>query len=51
VTQLLAITHSQPGNGEAYIWLAQAYSGLGQKEKALAAANRARALEKQEKPH
>jgi choline-sulfatase len=46
VPRLLAITHSEPGNAEAFTWLARAYSGLGQKEKALAAANRARALEK-----
>ncbi len=51
VPQLLAVTHSQPGNAEAYRFLERAYNGLGQKEKALAAANRAKALEKQEKSH
>jgi choline-sulfatase len=51
VPQLLAITHSHPGSAEAYTLLARAYSGLGQKEKALTAANRARALEEQEKSH
>jgi len=51
VPQLLAVTHSQPANAEAYNCLARAYSGLGQKEKALTAANRAKALEKQQRPH
>jgi arylsulfatase A-like enzyme/Flp pilus assembly protein TadD len=51
VTQLLAATHSAPGNAEAYALLSQAYTGLGKKEKALAAASRAKALEKREKPH
>jgi choline-sulfatase len=51
VQQLLAITRSQPGNSKAYNLLAHAYSGQGQKEKALAAANRAKALEAQEKLH
>ena len=51
VPQLVAATHSEPDNAQAYSLLAQAYTGLGQKEKALAAANRARVLQKQEKPH
>jgi choline-sulfatase len=51
VPQLLAVTHSQPANAEAYNCLARAYGGLGQKEKALTAANRAKALEKQQRPH
>lgn len=51
VPQLVSATHSEPGNAEAYTLLAQAYTGLGQKEKALAAANRAKALEKPEKSH
>jgi arylsulfatase A-like enzyme/Tfp pilus assembly protein PilF len=51
VPQLLAATHSEPGNAEAYTLLAQAYTGLGKKEEALAAANRAKALQKQERPH
>jgi choline-sulfatase len=51
VPQLLAVTHSQPGNAEAYHFLERAYSGLGQREKALTAANRAKALETQKKTH
>ena len=51
VPQLVAATHSEPDNAQAYSLLAQAYTGLGQKEKALAAANRARALQKQVSPH
>jgi len=47
--QLLAISQGQPGNAEAYTLLARAYTGLGKKEEARAAENRAKALQAQEK--
>jgi len=49
--QLLTATRSAPSNAQAYTLLSQAYTGLGQKEKALAAANRARALQKRGQPN
>jgi len=45
VPQLLAASRAEPDNAQAYGLLAQAYNGLGRKEKALAAANRAKALQ------
>jgi arylsulfatase A-like enzyme/Flp pilus assembly protein TadD len=48
VPQLLAILHSEPSNAEGYALLAQAYMGLGKKEEADAAEDRARELQKQE---
>jgi len=51
VPQLLAVTHSHPKNAEAYALLAQAYTGLGKKEEAKAAVNRAHQLPVQEAPH
>src|SRR5579863_1888849 len=51
VPLLLAVTHSHPKNAEAYALLAQAYTGLGKKEEAKAAVNRAHQLPVQEAPH
>ena len=51
VPSLVAITHAQASNAEAYRLLAQAYTGLGQKEKALAAERRGRDLETQKPRH
>ena len=50
VGQLLAVTHTDVKNAEAYRLLSEAYRGLGKKEEALATANRAKALETQQKP-
>jgi arylsulfatase A-like enzyme/cytochrome c-type biogenesis protein CcmH/NrfG len=44
VRELLALSHSHPGNAELYVLLSRAYVGLGKTAEAEAAAKRARVL-------